>query len=172
MGNIDYAYVVPNIACAVCSKEFYVKPSCLLKGWGKYCSKKCNYQGQKTGSAFPCATCGKPTYKSTAAQQRSVSGKYFCNKSCQTIWRNSVIYIRENHSNWRGGEKSYREFMRRTSADQSCQRCKTSDTRVLAVHHKDRNRRNNVASNLIWLCHNCHYLVHHYREEAPGFVTA
>lgn len=46
-----------------------------------------------------------------------------------------------------------------------CTLCKTEDSRILAVHHIDKNRRNNDLKNLIWLCHNCHFLVHHYDVE-------
>ena len=161
---------MPITNCLICSQDFYIKPSRLLKGWGKYCSKQCNYRGQKTGKTAPCNTCGKDVYRNTAERSRSKSGKYFCGKSCQTIWRNSKLFTRENHANWKGGESSYRDFMRRTSRDKFCTRCETSDTRILAVHHRDRNRQNNSPSNLIWLCHNCHYLVHHYAQEARGFL--
>jgi hypothetical protein len=46
-----------------------------------------------------------------------------------------------------------------------CRLCKTEDCRVLAVHHSDRNRQNNTLGNLLWLCHNCHHLVHRYEPE-------
>jgi predicted HNH restriction endonuclease len=36
---------------------------------------------------------------------------------------------------------------------------------VLAVHHVDQNRTNNKVTNLAWLCHNCHHLVHRYPIE-------
>lgn len=162
---------MPIVNCVVCAQGFYIKPNRLLKGWGKYCSRQCNYKGQRTGTVFKCHICGKETYRNTAAQSRSKSQKYFCSKSCQTVWRNSEIFTRDNHANWKGGESSYREFMRRTSADKLCAKCKTNDFRVLAVHHKDRNRQNNNPSNLIWLCHNCHHLVHHYAQESEGFLT-
>jgi len=35
----------------------------------------------------------------------------------------------------------------------------------LIVHHIDKNRNNNGIENLIWLCQNCHYLVHHYTDD-------
>lgn len=162
---------MPITTCTICLKEFYVKPNRLARGWGKYCSKKCNYQGQKTGKVFVCHICGKETYKGVAEQARSSSGKYFCSKSCQTIWRNSEVYTREKHINWKGGESSYRAFMVRSSLDKVCAKCKTRDARILAVHHKDRNRSNNTADNLLWLCHNCHYLVHHYSNETAGFLV-
>lgn len=163
---------MPVVSCTICQNKFYAKPNHLVRGWGKYCSKKCNYLGQKTGKNFLCSICGKQTYKNAAEQKRSASGKYFCSKSCQTIWRNSELFARENHGNWKGGKSSYRQFMTRASVEKLCARCKNDDSRVLAVHHKDRNRQNNVPDNLIWLCHNCHYLVHHFKQESQDFVTA
>ena len=32
-------------------------------------------------------------------------------------------------------------------------------------------RKNNSVSNLIWLCHNCHHLVHHYKNETKNFMV-
>ena len=49
--------------------------------------------------------------------------------------------------------------------------CKTVDTRVLAVHHIDGNKKNNVVDNLAWLCNNCHHLVHHYPDEFKKFMA-
>lgn len=161
---------MPIVNCKICSKEFYIKPNRLKRGWGKYCSNKCSYEGQKTGGLFVCQTCGKQVYRGLKNQARSQSGKYFCNKTCQTRWRNS-IYVGKNHSNWRGGTGSYRDILRRTKATQICARCKNNDRRVLIVHHIDRNRSNNAVSNLTWMCHNCHFLVHHYENEAKKFVV-
>jgi len=41
-----------------------------------------------------------------------------------------------------------------------CNRCKNKDLRVLEVHHKDRNRKNNKIENLEILCANCHKIEH------------
>lgn len=159
----------PN--CTICAKSFYAKPSHLAKGWGKYCSKACQFKGMKTGKSFPCYICGKETYRTSKDQINSESGRFFCNKSCQAVWRNSVLHIGENHSNWRGGTASYRSILLKSGVPQICMRCQLVDKRVLAVHHKDKDRSNNALSNLIWLCHNCHFLVHHNREESIGFVV-
>ncbi|QQG45571.1 MAG: HNH endonuclease [Candidatus Sungiibacteriota bacterium] len=106
--------------------------------------------------------CGKSIYRSRADLQKSKSKKYFCNKSCQTIWRNTLQYIGPRHLNWRGGfsSGSYRAFLRRASKEEVCSFCKITDKRVLVVHHKDRNHLNNRISNLMWLCHNCHTVLH------------
>ena len=156
--------------CKVCSREAFVKPSHAKIGWGKYCSNKCNAEDQKNGRLFACHTCNKEVYRSLKFQQRSKSGKFFCSKSCQTIWRNSV-YIGEGHANWRGGTSSYRDILRRGKVKPICKRCKSADARTLTAHHKDRDRKNNSISNLIWLCHNCHYLVHHYKSESKDFLV-
>ena len=51
-----------------------------------------------------------------------------------------------------------------------CNFCRVSDARILAVHHIDGNRENNKLENLAWLCHNCHYLVHHFDQEKRKFM--
>lgn len=162
--------LMPLVNCLVCSKEFYIKPNRLDKGWGKYCSNTCKHSAQITGILTECYTCKKTTYKTLKNQSRSKSGKYFCSKSCQATWRNT-LYTQEKHANWTGGESSYRDILRRSGIDILCLKCKSEDVRILAVHHKDKDRSNNAVSNLIWLCHNCHFLVHHYKNEAAGFLV-
>lgn len=162
---------MPLVACANCRTGFYAKPSWIKNGGGKYCSQICSHQAQKRGKVASCYICKKQVYKSQQARSRSKSGNFFCGKSCQAIWRNSKLYIGEYHVNWKGGRSSYRQRLLRTDLAQVCSKCETDDKRVLAVHHKDKNRLNNKFSNLIWLCHNCHYLVHHYKDESEGFVV-
>ncbi|MDP3989021.1 MAG: HNH endonuclease [bacterium] len=43
--------------------------------------------------------------------------------------------------------------------------CLTNCSMVLIVHHIDHDRNNGALDNLVWLCHNCHRLVHNYKEE-------
>lgn len=166
-----YTLYVPNVKCARCGKVFYAKPNWLKIGWGKYCSRNCVFEKQKLGKLVNCFVCNKEVYKSPKALKRSKSGNFFCTKSCQTIWRNGV-FVGPNHGNWKGGEKSYRDVLLRAKVSQVCGRCKIHDTRILAVHHLDRNRQNNKVDNLIWLCHNCHYLIHHNQEEDRKFMEA
>lgn len=146
----------------MCLKGFYVKPSQQKMGWGKFCSKDCQWKDQLKGRYVKCFTCDKEIYKAPKALNGSKSGKYFCNKRCQTLWRNQV-YVEEKSYNWKNGEKAYRQILKRSGREMICFKCKLDDNRVLAVHHQDHNRKNNVLSNLIWLCYNCHFLVHHYK---------
>ena len=154
---------MPSVICRVCSREFHIKPSHLKLGWGKYCSRNCQVKAQFNGKLVKCAICGKNIYRSKVNLERSLSGNYFCNKSCQTLWRNQV-YIEENSANWKTGINAYRDILKRSNKKAICVLCEINDTRVLVVHHIDHNRKNNKLDNLIWLCCNCHFLVHHYKD--------
>jgi len=155
---------MPYVNCQICAGKFYAKPRHLKRGWGKYCSQKCQYIGMQKGIYVKCKTCSKEVRKTPNDFKRSKSGNFFCDKSCQTIWRNKH-YIGPKSTNWKNGIGSYREILSRVELPKICVLCKTADTRVLAVHHLDKNRNNNNIENLIWLCCNCHFLVHHHRDE-------
>ena len=156
---------MPITDCLICRTEFYIKPSHQKKGWGKYCSSSCRAKAQLNGKYVFCYICNKQIYRSQKDLRSSNSGKFFCGKSCQTIWRNTILFTGENSANWIHGRSVYRKILERTNKDKICALCKANDFRVLIVHHKDKNRKNNNIDNLVWLCHNCHYLVHHYSDE-------
>ena len=155
---------MPIVNCEKCKKEFYAKPSWLEKGWGKYCSPKCHHEGLKKGKFVVCSICHKKIWRKPRQLKHSKSGKYFCNKSCQTLWRNTIVFVGENHPNWKTGERNYGQILDRNKREQVCVLCKNKDKRVLAVHHLDGNKKNVELKNLIWLCWNCHFLVHHDKD--------
>lgn len=161
--------MIPNTKCKICGRDFYARPSFLKIGWGKYCSKKCQYKSFKTGKKFKCFVCGKDGYRVLAKISHSKSGKFFCSKSCQTKWRNTQ-FIGPLHKNWKGGFSTYRDILEREGKIKKCALCGENDKRVLAVHHKDHNHKNNKINNLSYLCHNCHYLVHHDKLEEKKFM--
>lgn len=158
------------VSCKRCGKKFGVKPSHVAIGYGKYCSRKCAQLAQRTGKEVNCDECGKQAYRTPKMFQRTKSGKFFCTKRCQTLWRNK-LYIGEKHTNYKHGRATYRSAIARSGAKKECMLCKTTDFRVLAVHHIDKNRQNNAIENLAYLCHNCHYLVHHYATERERFMV-
>ncbi len=153
-----------NTKCIFCNKEFLIKPSFYKNGKGKFCSLNCKNSAKRNGLIVSCFICKKETYKTQKILNRSKSKKYFCSKSCQTIWRNSE-FVGEKHANWKHGKQAYRTVLLRNRTITKCNLCGTEDKRVLAVHHIDKNRLNNKIENLAYLCHNCHHLVHHYKVE-------
>ncbi len=157
------------VKCKTCKKEFSVKPFWVKNGGGIYCSLTCKYEGTRNGKIMPCFICGKQKYKTLKQIKRSKSGKFFCDKSCQTIWRNQE-FIGPKHANWKTGRNAYRSVLTRHKVPKICLVCKSKDERILAVHHIDHDRLNNKLSNLTWLCHNCHFLVHHDNVERKRFI--
>jgi hypothetical protein len=158
--TLTYDKEVPIVLCGICGKNFYVKPSHQKLGWGKYCSKSCRSKAQFNGSGTKCYICGKNIYRTLAQLKNSASGKYFCSKSCQTKWRNGY-FIGEKHANWIDGSSAYRRILKSYKKIPKCSRCGVTDQRILNAHHLDHNRQNNLKSNLVWVCLNCHFLIHH-----------
>ena len=157
-----------NAECSNCSKKFYRKPSQLKLCKAAYCSPKCQHDGRKTGSEISCHLCGRKAYKSSRHLKKFK--RSFCSMKCSLMWRNAR-QIGKNHPNWKTGEYSYKGVLIRDKIAPRCALCEITDKTVLAVHHIDRNRKNNQLSNLAWLCHNCHFLVHHYESEELKFYA-
>jgi hypothetical protein len=158
------------VTCKICKKEFNAKPAHVRYGWAKYCSKQCHYAGLRTGSMEKCFRCGKEVYRERRMAGRTKSGKFFCGKSCQTLWRNQ-LYVGVKHANYKHGTSSYRSVLVRAGVKKYCRLCKSKDERILAVHHLDENRRNNKVENLMYLCHNCHHLIHHFPGERDKLMA-
>jgi 5-methylcytosine-specific restriction endonuclease McrA len=93
-------------------------------------------------------------------RKRSKSNNFFCNRSCLAIWKNGHVLLGESNGNWKGGENAYRGIMLRNKIRPICTECGITNLKVLVVHHIDQNSKNNMISNLKWLCRNCHYLEH------------
>ena len=159
------------VSCKRCKKEFLTKPFFIRQGFGKYCSAKCHHIAARTGKWLKCEGCGKDVYRTPKYIKASKSKKYFCSKSCQTVWRNKE-YSGKRHAGWKHGRGSYRNIMRRAGKEVRCGFCGMTDERVIVVHHRDKNRLNNKVNNLVWLCRNCHYLVHNFPDgRARGLLV-
>lgn len=153
---------MPIVSCKICAKNFYTKPNWLKKGHGKYCSRECQFKAQRRGKFVSCHRCGKVVWRQPHDLDRSKI--FFCNKSCMMKWRNK-LQKGPNHPNWTGGRHIDRSaLLIKIGIKPSCKRCSRKDQKALLVHHIDGNRYNDDVSNLIFLCHNCHHLVHNYNE--------
>ena len=151
------------VSCKVCGRKFKPNISHLKRGWSKCCSKKCRDESLKNGKFVSCDTCGKKVWRTPRHFKYSKSGKFFCTKSCQTLWRNKV-YSGPNHALWIEGSSSgfYRKKFLKSNIPVICNLCNEKDKRILQVHHIDGDRQNNKIDNLVWVCLNCHHLIHNH----------
>jgi hypothetical protein len=140
----------------------------LKVGWGKFCSQKCQFQSQRNGTNVKRAACGELVYRTPKHFKHSKSKLFFCNKSCLAAWKNKNLIIGEKHASWKSGEYAYRNIIKRSKVPQFCKNCGEKDFRVLLVHHIDGDRKNNDLKDLMWLCHNCHFLKHVHNIEVKG----
>lgn len=151
---------MPDRKCKICGNEFFIKPFHAKKGWGKYCSIKCRTKAQFTGKLVECSNCGKKIWRTPKDFRRSRRNKFFCSVACHCSWENKNVRHGVNAPNWISGIAAYRDLMKRYGIPFKCARCGISDKRVLVVHHKDGNRRNNNINNLERICCNCHAILH------------
>lgn len=151
------------ILCSHCGNSFEAENKYInyskKKGWNLYCSENCKFAGKKKSEVCNCHTCGKSVIKARSSKKRSISGKVFCSRKCSTIFTNSEYKTGERHPNYNNGLSSYRQRKLR-SGNNKCEDCGNSDIRVLEVHHRDENRKNNSLENLAILCANCHRIRH------------
>lgn len=160
---------MPIVSCKICGKNFYTKPNWLKKGWGKYCSRECQFKAQRKGNFVSCHRCGKKIWRQPRYLIRSEI--FFCTKLCMMKWRNK-LQRGPDHPNWTGGKyMNHSALLIGTGIEPSCKRCNRRDRRVLLVHHTDGDRCNNDISNLVFLCYNCHYLIHNYNESLEPKVN-
>lgn len=140
---------VPDTACQHCGVVFH--PANRQR---KFCSREC-WRAYKTQAISACATCGK--------------GKSWARRHTQTCSRECGLTLRRR-SYMRGS------IIRRTGASISrvkgyattmvrigklvCERCGFDVVAALVVHHRDRDRSNNLGDNLETLCANCHAIEH------------
>ncbi|MBI4744721.1 MAG: HNH endonuclease [Actinobacteria bacterium] len=147
--------------CVICGKEFFIKKFHAEKGWGKLCSINCRAEAQRNGIWLKCENCGKNIYRTPRDFKKSKSKRFFCSVSCHCSWENKNVRCGANAPNWIAGENAYRDLLRRNKVLEKCKRCGAKDERILTVHHKDGNRKNNKIENLEWLCWNCHCIEHY-----------
>ena len=147
--------------CQKCRAVFFAKPNWVRMGMAKFCSRTCTQLARRTGKIVNCHQCGLEVYKSGKDLRKSKSKNYFCTKKCSLTWHNADRFG-SKHQNWKFASFAYKSRMRRSAQKEVCVLCQSHDSRILAVHHIDQNRKNNQLKNLAWLCHNCHFLVHHY----------
>lgn len=138
----------PNANCQVCGKLIYRRPCEIEKG-RIFCSVTC--YGKSNRKEHPCLVCGKLIL--------SQFNKKTCGRSCANIHRDGIKY---KINSPKDKVKSQRALKLRLLEDRGkrCERCDYAKFEILQIHHKDKNRNNNILENLELICPNCHYEEH------------
>jgi hypothetical protein len=133
--------------CLVCNKE-YIR--CGGNIYQKYCSYTCmGLSMRKSPKKQICPIC-KIEYFITNHTGKKLTCGRICGGKYRFLLKMGKDYI------------SIRDYKQeRLMIDPSCELCGWNRlSGVLEVHHKDRNRKNNIRSNLILICPNCHSMDH------------
>jgi len=154
------------INCFHCNKSVSVKQKEINQGFGKFCSRSCSAQfreknKKKQEPNVKCAICQKDFYKNLSRQKNSKSGIFFCCRAhkYEAMKVGGIMEVIFPH-NESTGIYNYRVIAFRVKP-KICERCGYDHNEAaLIVHHKDRNRNNNVIDNLEILCANCHAIEH------------
>lgn len=75
--------------CLRCKKSFYTKPSRVLIGRGKFCSKKCSSLTQRNRVKRKCVSCNNFFYLKLSASNKVKIP--FCNKECKRKFKTHII---------------------------------------------------------------------------------
>lgn len=157
-------------SCKQCQKLFLVEKRELNRGKGLFCSRSCsstynNTNTEKSGNIIKCAYCGTQVYK-TKSKQNTKSKLNFCSRVCKDSAQ-KIGGIKEIQPPHYGTTlKNYRDIIKRVRDIDRCDRCGYEEhPEILQIHHKDRNRDNNLPKNLEVLCPNCHLYEHFIKKD-------
>ena len=149
-----------NAQCLYCGKMFHRSPSELKRGHNTYCSRVCYDKVRQTDIAakrkpggrggslqIHCAYCDEVFYLRPSKVRAAKN--HYCSRKCKRLDQTTT------------GSYVPRERLRRKYT--SCQTCGLAESDILVIHHKDGNPKNNVESNLMVICPNCHARIHRRR---------
>lgn len=157
-----------KINCLHCNKEIYVENKEIKRGFGKFCNRLCSnlYRAAHVPPLklnVVCAWCSKPFHMAESKTALSKSGLYFCcrlHKDQAQRLEGGIKEIMPDHYGNGNGKYSYRQTTL-NNRPAVCERCGYDNhISAIVIHHKDRNRENNISSNLEILCANCHAIEH------------
>jgi len=145
----------PNTVCFVCNKQIYKRPSQIKQNKKHvFCSMNCF--GISCRKEIPCLVCGKMIL--------SGLNKKTCSRSCSNINRTGVKYHLGSPRDKVKSQKALKLKLLKARGG-FCERCGYSKIKILQVHHKNRDRKNNDLENLELVCPNCHYEEHHLEKK-------
>lgn len=165
------------VKCVHCDKAAHKSKWEIHRHNQTFCGKTC-YEAWRASKSRSenrtCVICGKSKRYDASKLERNK--EFCCSKECSNILV-SLNQSGENHWNWRGGVIPYygsnwhRQRRRARARDgYMCQMCSKSEKelgRQLDVHHirdfrkfgTEHYKEANMLSNLVSLCHRCHFMV-------------
>ena len=144
----------PNTKCLICDKLVYKRPAEIKRNLGRvFCGQVC--YGISCRKEKPCTVCGILILAS--------ANKKTCSRKCANIHRTGIKY---KINSPRDKVKDQRSLKKRLLQQKGgvCERCSYGISKILEVHHTDRNKKNNILENLELLCPNCHSEEHHLKK--------
>ena len=159
-----------EIQCGHCNNKFLTR----LNSDAQYCSRICKGASVKTSMVLECHECKKKFERTKyKAENSSKHNFHFCSRTCKEkaqSLKGSCLEIRPSHYGEGNGKSSYRKLAFE-SYDHKCNRCGYDKiVEVLQVHHKDKNRENNIVENLEIMCPTCHMEFHFL--DSSGLYTS
>ena len=148
-----------RVNCGVCDNSFLARPIWIKNGRGKYCSQACSSKARIRRVELVCALCEKRFFRHPSKLASSVHKIYFCSRSCKDKAQSLDGGVKDiQPSHYGNGVSCYRDIALR-NLEQKC-KCGFSFLGLLAVHHRDGDRKNNDLSNLEMVCPTCHNIRH------------
>lgn len=143
----------PNTECFICKKAIYKRPSQIKNNKGKvFCSSVC--YGLSCRKEAPCIICGKLILASL--------NKKTCSRACANKNRIGISY-KINQPRDKVATLRRIKIRLLKIRGKKCERCDYNKSEILQVHHKNRNKNDNVLKNLELICPNCHYEEHYLK---------
>lgn len=137
-----------EIPCQKCGKTFIVAAH--REHTARYCSTVCKKADRIEQVPRTCEHCGKTFTRYASTLLHGNQAGRFCSRSC---WRLATV-----------------SAVHRVFLQGKCNRCGwCEEPQILTIHHKDRNRKNNVEENLELLCFTCHILEHFRAGDGPFY---
>lgn len=145
-----------------CSGKCYGKSLPVTEKQCQWCGKTFTYQRSRWSTEFcnrscaerrHCEACGKKLV-GWAPGIRGSNRKRFCSIQCGQIAYHAKRPVKISYP-----VVAFASALR-NGQTVACIRCGVNDLRCIVVHHRDRNRKNNISSNLEILCANCHMIEH------------
>lgn len=149
--------------CEQCGKEFYVFPSIVKTGRGKFCSVACGTTYRNLHN--------NPSKNEAIKKKISENHADFSGDKNPMYGRTGELapsYI-DGRNSYRG--ERYKRKLLASGVAEECVLCGSKET--LNVHHIDGNRKNNDVENLVFLCSICHITkAHTYYRDDKGKITS